>query len=74
MESYAHCIALKYVLTSKFSVEEESMKLGVWDQVHAEIKRNTNGEKDTLILTLHGYALDSAQPNVKAMKFCAHQR
>jgi len=74
MENYAHSIAQNYVPTNKYSVEAELMKLGVGDQAHAEIKHVTNGEKDTLILTLQGYALGTAQPNVKAMKFCALRR
>jgi hypothetical protein len=70
-ENYAPSIAQRYVMMNNYSALEESTKVDVKDQVNAEIKNNTNGDRG-LSPNQNKTALDIAQPHAKHMKSYAH--
>ena len=70
MENCAISIAQNYVMITKFSVREDSMKLDAGQQALVEIKKYTDGEK-VLNQIPQKSAPDTVQPSVKATKSCA---
>ena len=70
-ENYAPSIVQRYVMMNNYSALEESTKVDVKDQVNAEIKNNTNGDRG-LSPNQNKTVLDIAQPHVKHMKSYAH--